>query len=87
MKQYNKYDNMSSDELWYLLAHWEPAEDYLSYLKYNDPQRYAEIQESRKEEWKEIMNETYLNTVLPTDAWIWYVRKWFSGNGKKELCD
>ena len=79
MKQYNKYDNMSSDELWYLLAHWEPAEDYLSYLKYNDPQRYAEIQESRKKNENQIMNETYLNTVASQagyDMWDSNFWKW-----------
>ena len=79
MKQYNKYDNLSSDELWYLLAHWEPAEDYLSYLKYNDPQRYAEIQESRKKNENQIMNENYLYDMAESagfDMWDNNFWKW-----------
>lgn len=96
MKQYNKYDNMSSDELWYLLAHWEPAEDYLSYLKYNDPQRYAEIQESRKKNENQIMNETYLNTVASqagyemwdSDFWKWNQEEmWYRDVNKDWLDD
>ena len=96
MKQYNKYDNMSSDELWYLLAHWEPAEDYLSYLKYNDPQRYAEIQEARKKNENQIMNETYLNTVASqagyemwdSDFWKWNQEEmWYRDVNKDWLDD
>ena len=95
MKQYNKYDNLSSDELWYLLAHWEPAEDYLSYLKYNDPQRYAEIQEARKKNENQIMNETYLNTVASqagyemwdSDFWTWNQEEMWYRDANKDWLD
>ena len=95
MKQYNKYDNKSSDEMWYLLAHWEPAEDYLSYLKYNDPQRYAEIQESREKNENQIMNETYLNTVASqagyemwdSDFWKWNQEEMWYRDANKDWLD
>ena len=69
MKQYNKYDNLSSDEVGWMIARWEIPDDYLNYLKNSDPQRWAEIQWVRKDVEDQIMNESYLNTIA-SDAWF-----------------
>ena len=69
MKQYNKYDNLSSDEVGWMIARWEIPDDYLNYLKNSDPQRWAEIQWVRKDVEDQIMNESYLDTIA-TDAWF-----------------
>ena len=63
MKQYNKYNNMSSDDIWAWLVNWTIPEDYLNYLKYNDPQRYAEIQEARKKGEDKIKADASIDTI------------------------
>ena len=69
MKRYNEYDNLSSDEVGWMIARWEIPDDYLNYLKNSDPQRWAEIQWARKDVEDQIMNETYLNTAA-SQAWF-----------------
>ena len=63
MKQYNKYNNMSSDDIWAWLVNWTIPEDYLNYLKYNDPQRYAEVQEARKKGEDKIKADASIDTI------------------------
>ena len=63
MKQYNKYNNMSSDDIWAWLVNWTIPEDYLNYLKYNDPQRYAEVQEARKKGEDKIKADASMDTI------------------------
>ena len=79
MKRYNEYDNLSSDEVGWMIARWEIPDDYLNYLKNSDPQRWAEIQWARKGVEDQIMNETYLNTAASQawfDMWDSDWRKW-----------
>ena len=83
MKKYWEYDNLSSDDLWYWLAHGQPYEDYLAYMKYNDPQRYAEIQEARKKEEDKIKSDASMDTIGnmtweidPTKTATWKVIEW-----------
>ena len=64
VKKYNGYDNLSPNTVWNLIAHWEVPDDYLNYLKTNDPQRYAEIMASKNEAEAGIMNESYYSTLL-----------------------
>lgn len=63
MKKYNQYDNMSSDDIWAGLVNGKIPEDYISYLKYSDPQRYAEIQEARKKAEDKIKSDTSMDTI------------------------
>ena len=63
MKKYNQYDNMSSDDIWAWLVNGTISEDYLNYLKYNDPQRYAEIQEARKKGEDKIKADASMDTI------------------------
>lgn len=63
MKQYNKYNNMSSDDIWAWLVNWTIPDDYLNYLKYNDPQRYAEVQEARKKGEDKIKADASMDTI------------------------
>ena len=63
MKQYNKYNNMSSDDIWAWLVNGTIPDDYLNYLKYNDPQRYAEVQEARKKGEDKIKADASIDTI------------------------
>jgi len=92
MKKYNQYDNMSSDDVWYWLAHGSVSEDYLNYIKNIDPQRYAEIQWARKDAETQIMNESYLEKTAQQAgmAWDWYkwsVDNWFFVDENKDWID
>lgn len=72
MKKYNQYDNMSSDAIGQWLVNWTVSEDYLNYVKYADPQRYAEIQEARKRGEDTIKSDAFMDTINSIDGWADY---------------
>ena len=80
MKRYNEYDNLSSDEVGWMIARWEIPDDYLNYLKNSDPQRWAEIQWARKGVEDQIMNETYLNTAASQAGFDMWDSDWWKWN-------
>lgn len=64
VKQYNSYDNMSAPTVWEMVAKWEIPDDYLNYLKYSNPDRYAEVMNYKDMTEKGIMNETYYSNLI-----------------------
>lgn len=64
VKQYNSYDNMSAPTVWEMVAKWEIPDDYLNYLKYSNPDRYAEVMNYKDMTEKGIMNETYYSNLV-----------------------
>lgn len=81
VKQYNWYDNMSAPSVWEMVARWEIPEWYLNYIKYANPDRYAEIMNYKDQTEKGIMNETYYanlvnNSDLADPEWM----KWAKEN-------
>ena len=72
MKKYNQYDNMSSDAIGQWLVNWTVSEDYLNYVKYADPQRYAEIQEARKRGEDTIKSNAFMDTINSINDWADY---------------
>ena len=64
VKQYNSYDNMSAPTVWEMVAKWEIPDDYLNYLKYANPNRYAEVMNYKDTTEKWIMNETYYSNLI-----------------------
>lgn len=69
VNKFNSYDNMSAPVVWELIARWEVPDDYLNYVKYTDPNRYAEIMDNKDKAEKGIENESYYSTILE-QAWF-----------------
>ena len=63
MKKYGKYDSMSPEDIWAWLVNGTIPDDYLTYVKNADPQRYAEIQDARKKGEDKIKDEAALDTI------------------------
>lgn len=78
-KKYDWYDSMSAPVVWDMIARWEVPDDYLNYVKYTDPQRYAEIMDAKDKSEKWIMNESYYNTLLE-NSWNPDWLKWAKEN-------
>lgn len=95
MKKYSQYDNKPSDQVWYDIAHWYIPEEYLNWVKYSDPQRYAEIQEARKQSEIDTMNEWYLSTIAEqawfemwdSDRWKWNTSEMWYRDANKDWLD
>ena len=70
VKRYNSLDNMTSDALGSMLARWEVKDDYLNYLKYSNPQRYAEVMDARDREVNKIKDTASFDTINNIE-WNW----------------
>ena len=68
VKKFWKYDNMPASALWDGLANWTIPQDYLDYVKAQDPQKYQEILSYKQDSEDRIKYESYLDD-LTSMAW------------------
>ena len=66
---YNEYDWYTSEKVWYMEAHGQCPQSYLNYVKNSNPQRYAEIMDSKDKTEKGIENDTYYSDLLK-NSWF-----------------
>lgn len=64
VQKYWKYDTLTPNEIWAGLVDWTIPQDYLNWLKATDPAKYTWVGEAMKDKQDEIMNESYLNTIM-----------------------
>ena len=64
VQKYWKYDTLTPNEIWAGLVDWTIPQDYLNWLKATDPAKYSWVGEAMKDKQDEIMNESYLNTIM-----------------------
>ena len=69
VQKYWKYDTLSAAEIWAWLVDGSIPQDYLNWLKATDPAKYSWVGTAMKDKQDEIMNESYLNTVIE-EAWL-----------------
>jgi len=62
-KMYNQLDNYTSDDIGNMLAWWKVPDSYITYLKYSDPQRYAEVMDAKAKAEDKIKDEAALDTI------------------------
>ena len=85
VQQTNKYNNLSSAEVWAWIANWTIPESYMNDIQNTDPQRVAEIKEEKKKSEDQIKNNAYLETLInqnyeewDSDFWKWNKKEmWF----------
>lgn len=62
-KMYNQLDNYTSNDIGNMLAWGKIPDTYITYLKYSDPQRYAEVMDAKAKAEDKIKDEAALDTI------------------------
>ena len=62
-KMYNQLDNYTSNDIGNMLAWGKIPDSYITYLKYSDPQRYAEVMDAKAKAEDKIKDEAALDTI------------------------
>lgn len=90
---YNEYDWYTSEKVWYMEAHGQCPQSYLNYVKNSNPQRYAEIMDSKDKTEKGIENDTYYSDLLK-NSWFedssnlaWQKKEWLLVDENGDLID
>lgn len=63
VKRYNSLDNMTADAVGSMLTRWEVPDDYLNYLKYADPNRYAAVMDAKARATDKIKDSASMDTI------------------------
>lgn len=78
IKDNNKYDNLSSAQVWNGIANGTIPESYMNDIKNTDPERVNEIKEEKKKAEDAIKNQAYLESLVnqtydtwDSDFWTW----------------
>lgn len=84
VKQNNKYNTLSSEEVWNGIVNGKIPESYLSDIQATNPERVDEIKEEIKKAEDSIKNQSYLQSLVEqasTDTWDSSFWEW----NKKEM--
>ena len=68
-KKYNKYDNLTSEQIGNMLVNWKIPSWYLDWVKANDPAKALWISQAIQDTQDQINNESYL-TSLQNESWL-----------------
>ena len=92
-KVYNEYDWYTSEAVWGMYAYWKVPENYLTYVKNSNPQRYAEIMDAKDKEQDKIKNNSSYDSILEqnwfesTNNLDWQKREWLLVDKNNDLID
>jgi hypothetical protein len=63
-KEYNKYDNLTSEQIGDMLVNWKIPSWYLDWVKANDPAKALWIANAMSDSQEKISNESYLQSLV-----------------------